>query len=392
MILPGFNSDRSKLFFFFNQEFLPRTNPGNLERRTMPTALERQGDFSQSFDSTGALIVIRDPQTGQPFPGNRIPANRIDANGQAHAEPVSAAQPHGRPAGQLHLPERVRAAAQRPGGARGLEHRPEHQLLHARQLGLRGLQGRLGLRAQQRQLAAVADCLRDSQLRRGEHAAAHVQPDAGGRSHRRPQSRQADGRAAHRSRSRSQRSEQRRSRRPAELLPRSQSRSDRPERQLRRGRPEPGQHAHAGRRGALPVLRRERHLEHVDEHDQDRRLAQPQGRRVHRVHDAPGGAVDGVQRRVQLRSQHRQPARRQPSVRQRHPGIGQLVFGSHRPPGRQLAVQPTSSGSSRTAGASSATSRSTPASASTGSGRRRARATSCPCSCPSGSTRRRRRC
>ncbi|AMY08375.1 hypothetical protein LuPra_01575 [Luteitalea pratensis] len=83
VILPGFNSDRSKLFFFFNQEFLPRTNPGSLERRTMPTALERQGDFSQSFDSTGALIVIRDPQTAQAFPGNRIPANRIDANGQA---------------------------------------------------------------------------------------------------------------------------------------------------------------------------------------------------------------------------------------------------------------------------------------------------------------------
>ena len=81
VILPGFNSDRNKLFFFFNQEFLPRTNPGNLERRTMPTALERQGDFSQSFDSTGALIVIRDPQTGQPFPGNVIPAGRINRNG-----------------------------------------------------------------------------------------------------------------------------------------------------------------------------------------------------------------------------------------------------------------------------------------------------------------------
>ena len=38
VVLPGkFNSDRNKLFFFWNQEFLPRTNPGNLERRTMPT-------------------------------------------------------------------------------------------------------------------------------------------------------------------------------------------------------------------------------------------------------------------------------------------------------------------------------------------------------------------
>ena len=42
-----------------------------------------RGDFSQSRDNNGNLIVIRDPSTGQPFPGNIIPANRIDANGQA---------------------------------------------------------------------------------------------------------------------------------------------------------------------------------------------------------------------------------------------------------------------------------------------------------------------
>jgi hypothetical protein len=82
--VPGkFNSSRDKLFFFWNQEFLPRTNPGTLNRRTMPTELERQGDFSQSFGTNNQLIVVRDPQTGQPFPGNVIPANRIDRNGQA---------------------------------------------------------------------------------------------------------------------------------------------------------------------------------------------------------------------------------------------------------------------------------------------------------------------
>ena len=83
VILPKFNEGRNKLFFFWNQEFLPRTNPGNLERRTMPTELERRGDFSQSFNTNGQLIVVRDPATGQPFPGNVIPQNRIDANGQA---------------------------------------------------------------------------------------------------------------------------------------------------------------------------------------------------------------------------------------------------------------------------------------------------------------------
>jgi hypothetical protein len=83
VIVPGFNAGRNKLFFFWNQEFLPRTNPGTLQRRTMPTEMERRGDFSQSFDTTGRLIPIRDPLTGQSFPGNIIPANRIDPNGQA---------------------------------------------------------------------------------------------------------------------------------------------------------------------------------------------------------------------------------------------------------------------------------------------------------------------
>ncbi|MCX6585491.1 MAG: carboxypeptidase regulatory-like domain-containing protein [Acidobacteria bacterium] len=54
---------------------------------TVPTALQRQGDFSQTFDRTGRLNAIYDYTTTRanptggfirdPFPGNRIPANRI---------------------------------------------------------------------------------------------------------------------------------------------------------------------------------------------------------------------------------------------------------------------------------------------------------------------------
>jgi hypothetical protein len=44
----------------------------------MPTDRERNGDFSQTFDANGKLIVIKDPLTGQPFPGNVIPQDRID--------------------------------------------------------------------------------------------------------------------------------------------------------------------------------------------------------------------------------------------------------------------------------------------------------------------------
>jgi len=83
IVLPAFNSSRNKLFFFWNQEFLPRTDPGSLTLRTVPTELERRGDFSRSVDTNGNLIVVRDPSTGQPFSGNVIPSNRIDPNGQA---------------------------------------------------------------------------------------------------------------------------------------------------------------------------------------------------------------------------------------------------------------------------------------------------------------------
>ncbi|MEQ1911706.1 MAG: TonB-dependent receptor, partial [Vicinamibacterales bacterium] len=55
---------------------------------TLPTALERAGDFSQTRNAAGQLVTIYDPLTtrlnaaGQyvrdPFPGNVIPASRID--------------------------------------------------------------------------------------------------------------------------------------------------------------------------------------------------------------------------------------------------------------------------------------------------------------------------
>ena len=68
---------------------LPRTRPSSSQttrdrhrriygggRANVPTAAMRAGDFS------GANFTIRDPLTGQPFPGNVIPANRIDPTAQ----------------------------------------------------------------------------------------------------------------------------------------------------------------------------------------------------------------------------------------------------------------------------------------------------------------------
>jgi hypothetical protein len=78
-----FNRDRQKLFFFFSYDYLRNRNVID-NTYTMPTALERQGDFSQTVTTTGAQIPIFDPLANQtPFAGNRIPANRIDRAGLA---------------------------------------------------------------------------------------------------------------------------------------------------------------------------------------------------------------------------------------------------------------------------------------------------------------------
>jgi carboxypeptidase family protein/TonB-dependent receptor-like protein len=94
VLVPGtsFNKQRNKLFFFWSQDILQRTDPGSLNQRRMPTALERAGDFSQTFDAQGRLVFIRDPNlagncsstSGGPacFPGNVIPSNRINATAQ----------------------------------------------------------------------------------------------------------------------------------------------------------------------------------------------------------------------------------------------------------------------------------------------------------------------
>ena len=50
---------------------------GTTSTQTMPTLLERGGDFSQSIGPQGP-VTIYDPLTQSPFPGNVIPTNRLD--------------------------------------------------------------------------------------------------------------------------------------------------------------------------------------------------------------------------------------------------------------------------------------------------------------------------
>lgn len=71
---------KKKAFFFVSYEKPHTIQPTNPIFVTVPTALEREGNFSQSFNSSGQLIVVSDPLTGQPFPGNIVPSARWNAN------------------------------------------------------------------------------------------------------------------------------------------------------------------------------------------------------------------------------------------------------------------------------------------------------------------------
>jgi hypothetical protein len=58
---------KNKLFFFWSQEYQNQLKPNNAHNNTVPTALERQGDFSQSVDKNGnPFPYIRDYTTGRP--------------------------------------------------------------------------------------------------------------------------------------------------------------------------------------------------------------------------------------------------------------------------------------------------------------------------------------
>lgn len=96
--IPGYNSDRSKLFWLFGQEWVRRRQTGNTTIR-VPTLRMRQGDFSEILQGhpnfqpqLQVSRVIRDPNncttpgnpaTCQPFANNVIPTNRLSPNGLA---------------------------------------------------------------------------------------------------------------------------------------------------------------------------------------------------------------------------------------------------------------------------------------------------------------------
>jgi len=83
--IPGkFNRNREKLFFYFSIEHWPLRTSNPITQLTVPSELERAGNFSQTLDLNNRLIVVNDPSNNRaPFPGNIIPSSRIDPSGQS---------------------------------------------------------------------------------------------------------------------------------------------------------------------------------------------------------------------------------------------------------------------------------------------------------------------
>jgi len=83
---PGYNRERRKTFFFFAQEFNRVVTKGEAVNTTVPTAAERNGDFSALGPGRDGVFgatddPVTDPANGnRGFPDGKIPASRIDPN------------------------------------------------------------------------------------------------------------------------------------------------------------------------------------------------------------------------------------------------------------------------------------------------------------------------
>ena len=91
--IPKLYNGKNKTFFYLGFEHYDDIQSSSSTFAT-PTALEKVGNFSQSYTSSGALLTIYDPLTvvngvRTPFAGNIIPANRLNPVGLAIANCIS---------------------------------------------------------------------------------------------------------------------------------------------------------------------------------------------------------------------------------------------------------------------------------------------------------------
>lgn len=79
---------KNKLFFFYNYEYFKQNTPGSTTQARVPTAAERQGDFSKTLLSNGTKPIIYQPGaqlsgSGLVFAGNVIPLSMLNPLGKA---------------------------------------------------------------------------------------------------------------------------------------------------------------------------------------------------------------------------------------------------------------------------------------------------------------------
>ena len=85
--IPGhYNKDKQKTFFFWSEEWRRDIVPSGFSVTTVPSALDRTGNFSDICASSPGdcpvepqvLDGVPNPNAGQPFPGNQVPINPSD--------------------------------------------------------------------------------------------------------------------------------------------------------------------------------------------------------------------------------------------------------------------------------------------------------------------------
>ncbi|MCL5744687.1 MAG: carboxypeptidase-like regulatory domain-containing protein, partial [Acidobacteria bacterium] len=89
VVLPKLYNGKNRTFFFTDYQGT-RWRRGNVYLQTVPTALQREGDFSRTFTQTGQQMIVYDPRTTRPdpakpgafirtpFPENRIQKSDMD--------------------------------------------------------------------------------------------------------------------------------------------------------------------------------------------------------------------------------------------------------------------------------------------------------------------------
>ena len=89
VFIPKLYDGRDRTFFFTSVEYTATTSPTAYSAE-VPTAAERQGDFSKTLSTQGGPLTIYNPYTTlvngtnvtrQPFPGNQIPSSMFNSTG-----------------------------------------------------------------------------------------------------------------------------------------------------------------------------------------------------------------------------------------------------------------------------------------------------------------------